>query len=91
LGNQKRNLLSGATNWSGLTYKHILLPLWVGTYRYRNRRYRVLVNGQTGKVSGAKPNDPLKAFGFFASLTATFVAILLVLLYLAYFFGWLKP
>lgn len=91
LGNQKRNLQSGATNWSGLTYKHILLPLWVGTYRYRNRRYRVLVNGQTGTVSGVKPNDPLKAFGFFASLTATFVAILLVLLYLAYFFGWLKP
>jgi DNA-directed RNA polymerase subunit RPC12/RpoP len=91
LGSQKRNLQSGATNWSGLTYKHILLPLWVGTYSYKNRRYRVLINGQTGRVSGVKPNDPLKAFGFFASLTATVVTILLVLAYLAFFFGWLKP
>ncbi len=91
MGSQKRNLRSGATSWSGSTYKHILLPLWVGTYRYRNHRYRVLVNGQTGKVSGAKPNDPLKAFGIIASLSATFVLVLLILLYLVFFFGWLKP
>lgn len=91
LGSQKRNLQSGSTRWSDLTYKNILLPLWVGTYRYGNRRFRVLVNGQTGKVSGVKPNDPLKAFGFFASLTATIVALLLVLLFLAFQFGWLKP
>jgi hypothetical protein len=91
LGSQKRNLRSGSTNWSGVSYKHVLLPLWVGSYRYRRRRYWVLVNGQTGKVSGIKPVDLLKAFGIFASLTATLVAIILVLFYLALSFGWIKP
>jgi hypothetical protein len=32
-----------------------LLPLYVLSYRYRDRLYRFLVNGQTGKVAGDKP------------------------------------
>ncbi|MBI5300861.1 MAG: hypothetical protein HY868_01895 [Chloroflexi bacterium] len=37
------------------TFKLILLPVWVGTYDYQGKRYQVLVNGQTGNVSGEKP------------------------------------
>ncbi len=33
----------------------ILLPVHVLSYRYRDRVYRFLVNGQTGKVAGEKP------------------------------------
>ncbi len=40
---------------SGVTFKHILLPVWVGAYRWRGRVYRVLVNGRTGAVRGARP------------------------------------
>ncbi len=91
VGRQVRNLQSGATSWSGQTYKYVLLPLWVGSYRYRGHRYWVLVNGQTGKVSGVKPNDPFKAYGIVASLTATLILVGVLLLYLAFYLGWLKP
>jgi hypothetical protein len=57
------NFLPGDTN-SGLTVQTdldvggsdlILLPVHVLSYRYRDRVYRFLVNGQTGKTYGEKP------------------------------------
>lgn len=59
-GREKRNLSTRGSGWSGMTYKHILFPLWTGSYIYRQKVYPLLVNGQTGKVSGTKPSDPVK-------------------------------
>ena len=59
-GREKRNVTMYPEDWSGLTYKHILLPLFTGTYHYKQREYRLLVNGQTGKVGGVKPRDQVK-------------------------------
>ncbi len=67
MGREKRNLSLNGSSWSGMTYKHILLPLWTGTYRYRGKDYRLLVNGQTGKVGGYKPQDKVKVL--FSSLS----------------------
>ena len=33
----------------------ILLPIYLLTYRYRDKIYRFLINGQTGKMAGDKP------------------------------------
>jgi predicted RNA-binding Zn-ribbon protein involved in translation (DUF1610 family) len=40
---------------SEVTFKHVLLPVWVGAYRWRGRAYRVVVNGRTGSVRGERP------------------------------------
>lgn len=45
---------------SNQSYKHILLPLWVCSYLYKNKRYHFLVNGQTGKNYGKKPVSAFK-------------------------------
>lgn len=37
------------------TFKHVLLPIWIASYRYRGELYRFLVNGQTGEVTGKAP------------------------------------
>jgi DNA-directed RNA polymerase subunit RPC12/RpoP len=42
------------------TYKHVLLPIWISSYRYRDKVYRFLVNGQTGEVTGTAPYSWLK-------------------------------
>ena len=57
---EKRNLQLIPTGWTGLTYKHLLLPLFVGNYHYKGVEYHLLVNGQTGKVGGVKPRDRIK-------------------------------
>jgi DNA-directed RNA polymerase subunit RPC12/RpoP len=38
-----------------LSFKLILVPLWVLHYRYEGEQYTVVVNGQTGAVWGEKP------------------------------------
>ncbi|NJD60951.1 MAG: hypothetical protein FIA98_16275 [Anaerolineae bacterium] len=72
----KRNFSTGAGKWSGLTYKLALLPLFIGNYAYQGKRYRLYVNGQTGKVSGAKPQDMVKM----VLLMATGLVLLIVIL-----------
>jgi ribosomal protein S27E len=48
------------TNLSDVTFKHILLPVWVAAYRYGGKPYRFVVNGQTGKVQGERPYSAIK-------------------------------
>ena len=47
--------LSVNNTFSHVTFKHVLLPLWIAAYRYNNDVYRFLVNGQTGEVVGKAP------------------------------------
>ncbi|MFC1996603.1 hypothetical protein ACFLXI_03210 [Chloroflexota bacterium] len=37
------------------TWRYILLPVYAAAYRFEGKIYQVLVNGQTGKVTGQKP------------------------------------
>lgn len=80
VGREKRNVSVGAGSWSGLTFKHILLPIWIGTYRFGGKEYRLFINGQTGKVVGAKPRDQFK--------TVMLGIIALMLLFLAVLAYW---
>ncbi len=41
----------------GLASEAVLFPVWVMAYRYQDRVYRCLVNGQTGKVAGEAPTS----------------------------------
>jgi cysteine desulfurase len=74
-GREIRELQVSATDFAGMTYTQVLLPVWLGSYQYRGKRYRMLVNGQTGRVAGHKPTDSVKV-----SLVILGVVIALVLL-----------
>jgi DNA-directed RNA polymerase subunit RPC12/RpoP len=39
------------------SYKLVLLPLWLTTYRYKNETFATAVNGQTGRVAGQVPRS----------------------------------
>src|SRR5262249_11676948 len=47
--------LSVENTISNVTFKHVLLPLWIAAYRYRDQVHRFIVNGQTGEVEGTAP------------------------------------
>lgn len=47
--------LKVSTLFNNLTYKYLLLPVWISSYKYKDKVYRFMVNGQTGKVSGKIP------------------------------------
>ena len=55
VGGDTHRSLSVSNQFSGETFKHVLLPVYVAAYRYQNKPYRFLVNGQTGEVVGESP------------------------------------
>ena len=80
---QKRNLTTGGHRWTGMTFKYVLLPLWVGSYHYNDQVFPLLINGQTGEVQGDKPRDTLKSVAIILSIFLTIVAVLAILLIVA--------
>lgn len=44
------------------TFKHILLPVYISSYRYNNKDYNFYINGQTGELSGTRPYSFWKIF-----------------------------
>ncbi len=37
------------------TFKHVLLPLWLGAVKFGSKTYRIAVNARTGDVQGERP------------------------------------
>ncbi len=60
------------------TFKHILLPVYVSSYRYNGKEYNFFVNGETGALSGKRPYSFWKIF--FAILAGLIVIGVIVLL-----------
>ena len=87
-GVQKRDIQTGGLNWHNMTFKLILLPVWIGQYRYRGKKYPVMVNGQTGYVAGEKPKDHFKTIGILIGVIFTMIVLFLVGALLASVFGW---
>jgi DNA-directed RNA polymerase subunit RPC12/RpoP len=60
IGGDQQQLHSVRTRHVGVTFKHILLPVWLANYRYQQQTYRVIVNGRTGEIMGDRPYSWLK-------------------------------
>ena len=77
IGGSDQRIDSMNTRYSALTFKHVLMPVWISAYRYRDKTYRFLVNGQTGETDGESPLSWIKV-------------TLLVILGLILFYFWVK-
>ncbi len=47
-------------DYSNMTYKYLLLPIWMSSFVFKGKVYQFVVNGQTGKVGGKSPISPIK-------------------------------
>lgn len=70
---------SAQHRFSDVTWKHILAPLWIAAFRYRDKVYRFLVNGQTGSVSGEAPWSVAKISILVLAIVGAIVALVLFL------------
>jgi len=55
IGGDRQRVHSVNTKVSDVTFKHILLPVWMAAYKFRGETYRVVINGRSGRVSGQRP------------------------------------
>lgn len=44
-----------STLYNNITYKYLLVPVWMSSFKYKDKVYHFVVNGQTGKVGGKAP------------------------------------
>ncbi len=55
IGGDEQQVLESRTQYDRITFKHLLLPIWSGAYRYKSKSWSYLVNGQTGEIKGEAP------------------------------------
>ena len=76
-GDTQRNLQVMA-DYSGQTFKHVLLPIWLLSYQYGGKAYRIAANGVTGTIAGKYPKSWIKiAFLVLAILLALLIVLAL--------------
>ncbi|MBX3729121.1 MAG: hypothetical protein KF858_08030 [Candidatus Sumerlaeia bacterium] len=78
IGGDEQRVSSISTQHEGITFKLLLLPVWLSVYRYGDKPYRVLINARTGEVQGERPWSVAKI-----GLTVLFALAVLVPLILA--------
>ncbi|MGV6805660.1 MAG: TFIIB-type zinc finger domain-containing protein [Ruegeria sp.] len=60
IGGDRQRIHDIKTEVRDVTFKHILLPVWMAAYKYRGQTYRFVVNGRTGQVQGERPWSAIK-------------------------------
>jgi DNA-directed RNA polymerase subunit RPC12/RpoP len=60
IGGDEQRVQSVQTAFSNVGFRHLLLPVWIGAYRFQNKVYQVVVNADTGEVQGDRPYSALK-------------------------------
>jgi hypothetical protein len=78
IGGDDQRVTAVDTAYDGVTFKHTLLPVYLGAYRFREKAYQVMVNARTGEVQGERPWSAWKiAFLVVAILLILAVVVLL--------------
>ncbi len=74
IGGDRQNIFFVNTTYKAPTFKHVLLPVWLSAYKFKNKVYQFMINARTGEVQGDRPYSPVK-IGL-----AIFMGLLIVLL-----------
>ena len=78
-GDTHRNLQVRA-DYSGQTFKHVLMPIWLPSYTFGARNFQVVINGYTGTIAGDYPKSWIK-------ILLTVLFLIIVVFVLAVLFG----
>lgn len=79
IGGDRQRIDGMNVNWDAVGFRHLLLPLWLASFRYNDEVFHVAVNAQTGEVVGERPWSVTKIVMLVAVIAAA-VAALVVLI-----------
>ncbi|MFO0839006.1 MAG: hypothetical protein U1D55_10815 [Phycisphaerae bacterium] len=63
IGGDHQQIDSVQSRYMDISFKHLLLPVWISAYGYRGRVFRFLINARTGEVQGERPYSAAKIAG----------------------------
>jgi ribosomal protein S27E len=76
IGGDEQQINQVQTFTTNETFKHLLLPVWIGAYRFQGKVFQVMVNARTGEVQGERPYSAMKI-----TLLVFAILIALIILY----------
>ncbi len=79
IGGDDQRVISVNTAYSSVTFKHLLLPVYLSAYSFKGKIFHFLVNARTGEVQGERPWSSAKI-----ALTVIGGLLLLFILYLLF-------
>lgn len=60
IGGDEQRIHNFYSDWRDITFKYILLPVWVTSYRYNEKVFNIVINARTGEVQGERPYSVIK-------------------------------
>jgi DNA-directed RNA polymerase subunit RPC12/RpoP len=78
IGGDHQRISWKKTKYLAVTFKHLLIPVWVANYRYNDRLFQIVINGRNGKLSGERPYSWWKIIGLVAIILLA-IALLMAL------------
>ena len=78
IGGDEQRILQRETAVVGASHRHLLVPVWISSLKYRDETHHLVVNGATGVVSGDSPRSNLKIVSY-AVLAFLVVALFTVI------------
>ncbi|HEX5596651.1 MAG TPA: hypothetical protein VFX61_11655 [Micromonosporaceae bacterium] len=83
IGGDEQRVHSVNTSYFDVTFKLMLLPVWIACYLHAGKSFQVLVNGTTGEVHGERPYSAAK-------ITMAIIAALIVIAAVAVLISYTK-
>lgn len=78
IGGDEQRVHNVSTDYSNVTFKHLLLPIYAGAYRFNGKVFQIVVNGRTGEVQGERPYSWIK-IALFAIFIILVIAVLVAI------------
>lgn len=78
IGGDRQKIERMDSQFSAVTFKHLLVPVYAGAYRLNNKVYQIVINGKTGEVQGERPYSWLK-IGCLISAIIGFIIFIILL------------
>ncbi|HEX3188100.1 MAG TPA: TFIIB-type zinc finger domain-containing protein [Pyrinomonadaceae bacterium] len=75
IGGDEQQIDDLSTQYFKTTFKHLLLPVYAGAYRFNGKVFQIVVNGRTGEIHGDRPYSVWKI----ALLVAALLVLILIL------------
>jgi DNA-directed RNA polymerase subunit RPC12/RpoP len=78
IGGDTQRILNLKTQHNNITFKHILLPIYLSGFRYKGKVYQILINARTGEIKGERPYSYWKIAGMVVGILALLGILMLV-------------
>jgi len=62
IGGDEQKVYSINSNFNNEVFEIVMLPIWMSSFKYKNKSYFITINGVNGEIAGERPYSYVKIF-----------------------------